>query len=247
MAKPTPLEAFEENIADAERLIHLSRVLANTRKNRMRTEKRARVGAALGLPKKSYDQLDCVESGELFIVIKPGASGQRDLFTDAELRPLLRQAVVATATAVETYVADKASCYIGAAMQDSKLPARLSAMSVNFGEFIAVDRRYRRRGWGYRKLVERHLAKLASSSSSQVGLVFATVGIPEVLKKVDARRRVAKETSAQQLDALTKRRNQIAHSGDRAGGGRAHITAAVVEGHVRNAKAIVEALDASLP
>lgn len=90
MAKPTPLEVFEDNITDAERLVHLAHVLTNNRKRGMRRELRGTFGAAMGLSRKHRDQLDCVESSELFVIIKPGATGQRDLFTEGELRPLLR-------------------------------------------------------------------------------------------------------------------------------------------------------------
>lgn len=148
MARSAPIDVFEDNIADAERLLHLARVLTNTRKNRMRRELRGAFGTAMGLPRKHHDQLDCVESAELFVIIKPGATGRCDRFTEFELRPLLRQAVVATAAAVESYVAEKACTYIGSAMRSDQLPKRLAAMGVNFGQVVAIERRYKHRGWG---------------------------------------------------------------------------------------------------
>lgn len=245
--KANPLGVFEENIADAEQLVHLARVLANTRRNRMRKERRTSIGAALGLPKKVHDQLDCVESDELFIVIKPGALGQRSLFTEDQLQPLLRQAIVATAAAVESFVADKACTYIGEALRGDDLPKRLAGMGVNFGQVIAVDREYTRRGWGYRHIVREHLEAQASSSPAQIGQVFSTVGHADVLRKVDGKRHVLKGTSNSQLEELTARRNRIAHTGDRTGSARAGITIADVATHLANAKSIVEALDAVLP
>lgn len=245
--KALPLEVFEDNITDAERLLHLSHVLHNTRKNRMRAELRESFGVAMGLARKKRDELDCVESDELFIVIKPGASGQRELFTEPELRPLLRQAIVATAAAVESYVADKASRYIGGAVRAEELPKRLREMSVSLGDVIDVERWYKRRGWGYRALIEEYLVAQASSSPSQIGIVFAIVGHTDLFKRVDAERHVQKGVSVRQLDDLTQRRNRIAHDADRLGGGRAHIDLDEVRCHVDHARSIVEAIDAVLP
>ena len=56
--KPTPLDVFEENISDAQRLVDLSNALLNGRKRRMRRELRESVGEAIGLPRKRRDGLD---------------------------------------------------------------------------------------------------------------------------------------------------------------------------------------------
>lgn len=120
-------------------------------------------------------------------------------------------------------------------------------MGVNFGQVIAVDREYTRRGWGYRQIVREHLEAQASSSPSQIGQVFSTVGHADVLKKVDGKRRVVKGISNRQLEDLTARRNRIAHTSDRTGNARAGITIADAATHVANAKSIVEALDDMLP
>jgi hypothetical protein len=246
MPKTPPLAVFEDNIIDAERLVHLARVLANTRKRGMRRELRESFGAVMRLSQKDRARLDCVESAELFIVIKPGASGRRDLFRENELRPLLRQAIVATAAAVEAYIAEKTCTYVGAALRSDELPHRLAGLSVNLGEIIDIERGYERRGWGHRKLVADYLVAQASSSPSQIGQVFSLVGKVDVLKAVDADRKVSKGTSYAELEELTRRRNRIAHSGDRSGSGRAPIDADDVMVQVANARTIVESLDRTL-
>src|SRR5689334_21525067 len=110
MARPTPLEIFEDNISDADRLIGFTRVLLNARTNRMRRERRDSIGVILGIPRKRRDAMDCVESADVFVVLKPDGAATRERFTEPELRPLLRQAVVAISAAVESYVAEKAAC-----------------------------------------------------------------------------------------------------------------------------------------
>jgi hypothetical protein len=109
--KPTPMEAFELNIADARWLIRSALVLQNQRVRRMRSELRTRNGDALRIPERDQERLDCIESDDLFIVIKPDSSIDRDHV--AALDPLLRQSLVAACAALETYVADAACDRVG--------------------------------------------------------------------------------------------------------------------------------------
>src|SRR5205807_5234548 len=101
--KPRARQAFDDNIADAEILVQLARSLRNRRVYRMRTEKRAVLGNALGIAKKHHNALDCIESEDIFAVFPPGSRLTRDSFEETALRPLLRQSLVAACAAVETF------------------------------------------------------------------------------------------------------------------------------------------------
>jgi hypothetical protein len=239
--QPKPIEVFEANIADAERLIALTQALLNTRSYRMRRELRESVGQALRLPQRDWDDLDCVESGEVFVVLKGSGFVRREHFDEQELRPLLRQAIVAIAAAVESYVAEKACSCISDAWD--RQPDRLRQLAVSLGDVIDIEAKYQRRKWGYRELVERHLEREASSDPNKIGIVFSTVGKKGFWGKLDAERGVAKGKSHKQLDALAARRNKIAHTGDRVGSKRATLSISEVEEHHSNAKSIVEALE----
>jgi len=242
--KPTPIEVFEANIGDAERLLGLTRALLNARTYRMRRERRDAVGALLRLPQKKWNELDCVESKDVFVVLKPGGNVRREHFTEPELRPLLRQALVAIAAAVESYVSEKACTYIGSALDD--LPDRLRQVSVSLGEVIEIEDRYKRRRWGYRDVIEEYLIGEASASPSKIGIVFSTVGKRGFWPRVDADRSVRTGTSEKQLEELAGRRNRIAHTGDRIGFRRATLKIEEVEKHLRNARDIVHALETVL-
>src|SRR5664280_3523096 len=102
--KLSPLEAFESNIADAEWLLQTARILENTRTRRMRRELRQKIGDALRINSRDKDLIDCVENGDVFMVFKPGSAAGRSHVKD--LTPLRRQAIVAAAAALETYIAD---------------------------------------------------------------------------------------------------------------------------------------------
>jgi hypothetical protein len=245
VAKPQPIDVFEDNIAGAEQLIGLTKGLLNTRKRAMRRERREALGVALRLPKRDWDDLDWVESSDVFVILKPDGTMTRENFAEQQLRPLLRQAVVAIAAAVESYVAEKACCYIGSALKDP--PERLRGMSVSLGDIFEIDTKYKRRGWGYRDILEDHLIREASAAPSKIGIVFSFVGQKDIFKRVDARRHVPKGTSERQLDDLATRRNRIAHTGDHIGRKRATLAVEEVETHHANAKSIVESLEAVLP
>ena len=146
----TPVQVFEDNMADAERLIALTRVLLNTRTRRMRAEMRDRVGEAIRVRHRDRTGLDCVESADVFVVLKPGGTAKREHFSEPELRPLLRQAVVAIAAAVVSYVAEKACCYIREAL-DAR-GRRLLDIPATVEQVLELDL-YERRGWGHRRLV----------------------------------------------------------------------------------------------
>jgi hypothetical protein len=233
MAKPSAIEAFEANLADADMLVGLSRALENRRVYRMREELRERVGAALSVAKKHRAGLDCVESEDLFVVLKPTGSLSRGDLTEESLRPLLRQAVVALCAAVETYVADRVMELFGPVIKQDDLPSRLAALAMTVGDWHAIERDYTRRGWGLREVVRRQIESQASASPSQLGKLFSAVGVSKLLERVDKNRGVGKGRSAEQLDEIVERRNRIAHAGDRKGRGRATISVEEVDGYTR--------------
>ena len=165
--QPSPLEAFELNIGDARWLLRTAEVLANQRVNRMRRELRERVGEALGIAAGRRDELDCIESDDTFIVIKPGADITRDHVRD--LSPLLRQAIVAACAALETYVGDAVMLRIGLSVRSKDIPSRLGALQLDVDTWEYIERNYTRRRRGLCQLVlEPRTRELASTEPSQM-------------------------------------------------------------------------------
>lgn len=242
MPRPTPIEVFEDNLGDAERLLLLTRMLVNTRTYKMRRELRERVGSAMGLPKRRWNDLDCVESNDLFLVLMPDGAASREVFTSPELRPLLRQAIVAVCAAVESYVAEKACSYIPQAI-DAPTGA-LNRLPVFFRDVLMVSD-YERTGWAYRKLLKKQIDEMASAKPNKIREVLDVVGKNDknLWKRVDGHRKTSAGASCRQLEELVERRNRIAHTGDRTGGGKARLRVREVDQHVRNAREIVHAFD----
>lgn len=242
--RPKARQAFDDNITDAEALVQLARSLVNRRAYRMRSEKRTKLGEALGIPRKYHDQLDCIESEDLFAVFTPGSNIDRSSFNEQALRPLLRQAVVAACAAVETFVADRVMERFSTALNSDAPPDRLLKLPMTLGDWLDIEE-YDRRGWGLRRVVELEVRRrYASASPSQIGVAFSLVGAKDLWKRVDTHREVGKGASAAALEFIYERRNMIAHAGDRKGNGRATITVDEVEADLACVISIVDALDA---
>ncbi len=243
--KPTPLEAFNSNIADAERLVEYARAFQNRRKYRMSKKLQERVGGAVKVPPKKWADLDCLENGHLFVLFKPDGGMGRKQFADR--RPLLRQAVVAACAALETYVADKAMGFVGPALRSNQLPRRLRETTLTIGHWDDIKKKgFKRPVWAIRRVVEEKIRETSSTAPNRIGEVLGIVGVQDWSKKVDPVRKVAGGTTVRELDRLTGRRNRIAHSADRTGQRRATIDLAEAESYITLTKSVVGALEAVL-
>lgn len=241
----TAREAFEDNMADAHHLVRVAKALTNVRQNRMRAELRRRVGAALALPQKDHEHLDCLQSDQLFVTFLPGSELKRQDFVDA--RPFLRQALMAAAAAAETYIYDRTMERVGGLIASPEPPKRLLDIPTDVRKVLKMLD-YTKAGWGIRVLMlEPYIKEHASTAPSQVGEMLSLMGVSDGLKKVDARRKVAKGETFGFLTRFTVRRNKIAHQGDREGRKRALLTVeevdrdlALIESVIREVEFVTE-------
>jgi hypothetical protein len=240
---PSPLEAFESNINDAEWLLTTARGLQNRRTRRMRAELRERIGEALDVPVRERGSLDAIESDDLFIVVKPSASISRGHVAD--LAPLYRQAIVIAAAAIETYVCDAVNRRVGKVLYDGEpLPKYLRDLTITVGDWQWIEDNYQRRRRGLVEVcLRQRIADMASPDPDVIGQLLAMIRLENWARKLDSERRVPQKTTHTQLKELATRRNRIAHSGDRQGRGRAQIDLETSRRHVDNARSIIEALD----
>lgn len=241
--KMTAREAFNLNIQDAEMLVELAKLLSNQRVRSMRRELRQRLGEALSIPQRRRDDLECLENERVFVTFKPGHGEWRHRLDEVNLRPLLRQALVAACAAVETFCADRVMERYAATIKEDPLPGRLRDLPLTVGDYLDIQAKYQRPGWGLRASVERHVRMQASPAPGQIGKLFALVGEKDLFSRIDKRRGVAKGGSMSELGRIVDRRNVIAHTGDRSGRGRAPITVAEVEADLGLVADIVDALD----
>jgi len=239
------MEAFARNMDDASHLVGLAEGLTNQRARRMRRELRARIGDALKLPQRYHDELDCVESPDLFVVLKPGGRLTRDNFACHD--PLLRQAIVAGCAALETYLADQAISRARLLINRKEdLPPRLAKVAMSVGDWRELKERYQRERRGITELVVGpRLRELATTNPYKVGELLSTVGVPDGLKLIDRARSVPAGTTTRDLNRITERRNKIAHEGDRRprGAEKAPISATEVRHELEVLCAVAEAVE----
>lgn len=240
--KPTPIEAFEDNIADAERLVAYARALTNRRQYRFRRKLRERIANALRIADRDQEDIDGLESAELFVVFKPGASLARADFSD--FAPLLRQAIVAGCAATETFLCDRTIGRVREIIKSRKpLPPRLSSVPMNVERWHMVDAKTYRRRAITDYVIDPYVRYYGSTAPGKVGELLSMVGVTDWSRKVDSLRKVTKGRTVDELERITNRRNKVAHQSDRRGDSRATITVDEVEGILVELRSIVESID----
>lgn len=239
--RPEPIASFEVNMEDARSLVAYARSFTNHRKRRMRSELRDSVGEALKIAKNDRGTLDCLESDDLFVVFKPSANLDRYAFDD--VRPLLRQALVAGCAALETYVADKAVEFISDVLAMENPPRKLREIPLSVGKWLEIDAQYERKKWGLRGVVEEHFRVTSSPAPSQIGEILSSIGVDKWERKTDNERGIKRGSTAESLARIATRRNKIAHTGDRVGQGRASLDITDVERDLAIITDVVQALE----
>lgn len=242
--RQTPQQAFCANMEDAHHLVRLAEAFTNERApRRARREFRERIGRAMSLPRRCWDDLDCVESSQVLVVFKPGAALSRDHFIDH--KPLLRQALVAACAATETYLADVAMSQMSRlTTSEQAATSRLRALPMTVGDWLHLEQRYKYRRRGLHEQVIRHQVEdLASTDPSKVGALLSLLGVSDWARKLDHHRGSQKGETFALLDRVTKRRNKIVHTGDRQGLGRAPISVLEVKADLAALESIVGALE----
>lgn len=239
-----PFETFQANMQDARSLLEYAVAFRNQRAKRMRSELRKRVGEALKLSAKQQDQLDCIESDDLFVVFMPGGGLGRDRFDD--LRPLLRSSLVAACAALETYVADRTLEFVGPLITKHKMPRGLRDIPLTLGDWTDIETQYQRRGRGIKNIADEHIRELSSTAPNKIGAVLSTIGVSGWVKQVDGARRVRSGRTVKELDEITQRRNLIVHAADRKGRGRAALSPEDVERHLGSIDSIAAGLESVL-
>lgn len=240
--KRQPLDSFRDSLDDADALITFAKAFQNQRSRRMRKELRNRVGEALKVPARDRELMDCIENGQVFLVFRDSTDLGKDRFTD--LRPLLRQSIVAGCAALETYFADKTMERVGAALRAGVIPKRLRSIPLTIGHWSDIEREYSRRTWGIRAIVDEAVREQASTAPNKVGELLSMIGVTEWSRKVDSERKLPRGTTETELYALTQRRNRVAHSADRVGQGRANLHISETEAFLAQIRDVAEAVDA---
>lgn len=229
---------------DADRLVSLAEAFTNVRTRRMRRELRDSIGAALDYSRRDRELLDCAESSDLFVVLKPGGRLTRANFDQHE--PLLRQAIVAGCAATETFLADRAIEVVRRLVTTGQATARMQKVMLSYSQWCEIESYTRRKRAITDKVLGPQVRGDASTAPSQMGQVLSLVGVDDWTAKIDAHRKCKKGTTKVDLERITDRRNRIAHEGDRTGYSRASVGVDEVKKELGVLRAVVEAIDSLL-
>jgi hypothetical protein len=236
------MEAFEDNLADARCLLQRVDGFTNRRSRRMRQELRERVGAALRVPARDRADLNCLESDDVFLVFNPGSSLTRADFLDHD--PLLRQALVAACAAFETYVADWVMARVGSQLISGELTSRAAEIPMTLGTWMEIHDRYTHKKRGLRKnVIEPFVYERASTAPKPLGELMSLIGVKDWSRAIDKARGCDRGATVADLERISKRRNRIAHQGDRDGRGRANIDLAYVRRELDVLQSVARAMD----
>ena len=244
--KPSPIEAFHANMADAHHLVAIAKALTNHSQRRMRSEVREKLGSALGIKRVDRELLDWSRSPDATVIILPGSKLVRDDFKDQ--RALLRQAIVAGCAATETYLADKVVSRVSTSMPSiAEVAPKLKSVPLTVGEWLAIEESYQRRKFGLRsRVIEPYVRQRASTSPTKFGEMLGLIEFANWAERLDKHRGVPKGQTVDFLDRVTNRRNVIAHQGDRQGYNRAKLSVKEVQDDLAGLESIINSLEAML-
>lgn len=83
----------------------------------------------------------------------------------------------------------------------------------------------------------------ASMAPKPLGELMALIGVKDWSRRIDKARDVERGNTVSDLDRISKRRNKIAHQGDRDGRGRAGINLKYVQNELAVLEAVAKAMD----
>lgn len=138
--------------------------------------------------------------------------GVSQLKTNLEIDWVLRAAIVFMVSALDTYFHDKIKYRVGKYSLES-LPPAMAKFPISVSELVAWDRADRK-GNVLRNWVTDHFATRPLQSPNAIAEALKLADIHSLWDTIEPN--VADKTKLfDQLNALVKRRNQIAHEGDR--------------------------------
>lgn len=241
--KKSPIDAYKENVEDALWLVRHAEVLTHTNKNTMQSILRTSVGNTFHIPKKNQTNMDYIQNDEIILIFRDKTQyGRKDI---ANLQPLLRPAVVAVCAAFETYLADRVMTFVGPLLRSKNPSSRLKSIPLTAYDWMIIEQA-KNRGYAMRNIVERYIRENSSTAPKKVGELLSLIGVKNWTKALDSRRRLPPRTTESQLDALTDRRNRIAHAADRKGRSRNKLTINQARDYIAQVDSIVDALEGIL-
>jgi len=141
--------------------------------------------------------------------------GIRELRVGLDTGWLLRGSIVFLVSALDTYFHDRIKYGISRATRRG-MPEALLGHRITIGDLEDWEAS-RRKGNVIRNWIGEHLASIPLQSPDRIALYMRYIGVEQLWNKVEPDNK-KRQKLLDQLNILIKRRNQIAHEGDRLSG-----------------------------
>lgn len=247
-----PIEVFNQNFKNAEALLSLDNLLLEKNNGRDPEGFKEIVCQHFSIP--DDEETIVILNEMLHALVREGADLRRPFFTERNLNLLLRQAVVATCSAMDVYFNDILKDNIMKIFQNKGRysPKKLLKIEMTLDEYLSIKSYVDPEG----RLKEIVLTKFDKITLGNVNGITETIegylGITEYWKRVSERLDKRQQVIKDDIDAIVKRRNDIIHRGDR----KKNITEIDPEiqemnydwaySHIHSVKSLVLATDAIL-
>jgi len=210
-----PIEVFEQNFRNAEAMLSLHKLLINRDIGRNPEEFRKIVHEHFTIP--GDEETVIVLNEMLHALVRDCASLKNSFFAEKNLNLLLRQAIVATCSAMDVYCNDILKEYVMTVIQTKgrQSPKTLKDIPMTLDEYLSIK--------GYANPDERLkqivLSKFDKFTLGNINGITDTIegclGIEDYWKKVADKMGKRQQDVKNEIDDIVKRRNDIIHRGDR--------------------------------
>ncbi len=210
----TAQATFSTAMGRARYLLKLYHGLANTRQRSIRTDWAENFCDLMHWPKANAANIDRIDSNDVVLVLRDGASLTATDFDHDQLTDLLRASLVMGISAMDAYFHSKILAYVvKAARKGDQMPKALLKANITVSDFVSATK-YKRRMQALRNAMQRSLGFQSFQQAKNIEDALGLIGIAKFWSSTATRMAKPLDDVKKELASHVKRRNQIAHEGD---------------------------------
>ena len=210
-----PIEVFEQNFRNAEAMLSLHKLLMDRDIGKNPDDFRQIVHQHFSI---SGDEETVIVLNEmLHALVRDCASLKKSFFAEKNLNLLLRQAIVATCSAMDVYCNDILKEYVMTVIQKKgrQSPKTLKEIPMTLDEYLSI-KAYENPDDRLKQIILSKFEKITLGNINGItDTIEGCLGIEEYWKKVSDKMGKRQRDLKNEIDDIVKRRNDIIHRGDR--------------------------------
>lgn len=208
---------FEENIADARRLVDLYDALLTASKKDSKSSYLKRLNSTMKAASGGKTLVGRSSNDTTYILFKEGAELSWKDLRHTKLRPLLRMAHVQAVSAMDCYFHDQVEWRFGRIISTCPHLAERSLLEfgIPVGRVLEAMHGYERSNVGIRIALQNELRLRSIQGCRAIESNMKLIGVKKIWKSTALDMGVDAETLQGWINEIAHRRNQIVHEGDR--------------------------------